>query len=61
MDNEKIIDDYNEKSEVEEFDIEVAYETKSDEDTASKSQVMPMTMAASAAVDEGFSDAKEYP
>ena len=61
MDNEKIIDDYNEKSEVEEFDIEVADETKSDEDTASKSQVMPMTMAASAAVDEGFSDAKEYP
>ena len=62
MDDNKIIDDYNDKSEGQEFDSEMAVETKSGEVIASESRVMPMNMATSMAVDlEQFSNVKEYP
>ena len=62
MDDNKIIDDYNDKSEGQEFDSEMAVETKSGEVIASESRVMPMNMAASMAVAHGdISDVKEYP
>lgn len=63
MDDKKIIDDYNNKSEGEEFAVEMAEGTKRDEEVALKSQAMPrtMAMAASPAVQEEFSNVKEYP